>query len=323
MNNLFPKTPFDNLIHQSGNKTSWYFITLSIISITISLFISSGYTRYLIILVPLSIAIGIVPLFVKVGVTILYEWEGEIGEFLNKSQTEIETICNLRFEKFSKVHIPVIAGFVFTVFASIIYYQADSFGELPLAEKILSWSIFSASTFICGMGLISIIHLTLFFRDIGKFPVEVTGTAYGIMSSGNKLLSCFFLGCLAWCAYSFSGFGVVFYSINPFYYLSLPSFVFLVGSFFFAQYPLHIRMTEYKKKRIRRIQKLIESAFPKENEEVKKEQLELLSRLSDLSKEASKLPVWPCNFKTSIGVFSSALGAVSPLLSIGIKHFFS
>jgi hypothetical protein len=205
--------------------------------------------------------------------------------------------------------------------AFVTYSNSDAFSSLPSLRKMISWIVFICSTFVCGIGLVSIMHLALFFRDIGKFPVEVTNTKFGIMSSGNKLLGCYLLGCIAWFVYSFSGLGTIIYSKNPFYYLSIPSFTFLIGTFLFAQYPLHNRMIEYKKKRIQHILKLIESVFPKGIIEVKKDQLELLERLSNLSREASKLPEWPFDLKTLLGVFSGALGAISPsLITFGFKY---
>lgn len=322
MENSFPLTPFDHLIHQRGNRTSFVYLFLSTTSIIVSWLIALNYSQSLTILLPLSITLGIVPFFVKKGATILYSWKEELSDFLKVDRVDIEKTCNQRFSKFAKVHLSIVVGSVFAITASFIYFQAGAFRELTLVGQIVGWLIFFVSTFICGMGLVSIVHLSLFFRDIGKFPVEVTNTAFGIMSAGNKLLSCYLFGCFAWCIYSFSGLGTIFSSNNPFYYLSIPSFIFLVGSFIFAQYPLHTRMSEYKKKRIQHIQKLMESVYPKEMEGVTKEQLELLSRLSDLTKEASQLPTWPSNYQTFMGAISSAFGAILPsLLSLGIDHY--
>jgi hypothetical protein len=313
MNNSSPATPFDRLTQKLGNRSSWLFSIVSIVSVVSTLFVSLNYGNNLIILLPLSATIGLVPLFVKKGATILYNWKEETAEFLKYSR---------RFQSFADVRFSILAGCVFMIIASVIYVKANSFDELSLFGKTASWLVFGGSTFIGGIGILSIVHLCLLFRDIGKCPVEVTDTTFGIMSSGNKLLSCYSLGCIGWFLYSFSGFGTILYSKNPLYYLSLPSFVFLVGSFIFAQYPLHNRMVEFKKKRIQHIQKLIEGVYPKEAEKVNKEQLELLERLSGLSKEASKLPVWPFNFGTFLGVISGALGAIFPsLLSIGLEYF--
>jgi hypothetical protein len=196
MNNSSPATPFDRLTQRLGDRSSWLFSIVSIMSIVSTLLVSLNYGNNLIILLPLSATIGLVPLFVKKGATILYNWKEETAEFLKVSQDEIDAIYSRRFQSFADVRFSIIAGCVFMIIATVIYVKANSFDELSLFGKTASWLVFGGSTFIGGIGILSIVHLCLLFRDIGKCPVEVTDTTFGIMSSGNKLLSCYSLGCI-------------------------------------------------------------------------------------------------------------------------------
>lgn len=316
-----PLTPFDKLVPFFRRRPNIFYLSLSFFSIITSYLISFDSIENLKILLPLSIGIGIIPYFVKRGAVSLYSWKEESAEFLNIDVVEIDKFYKHIFEKFSNLLIALPASLVFMMIAIIIYFLSNAFSEFSTFKYIISWIIFLLSTFICGIGIISILHLVHFFRDLGKYPVRVTNTQFGVMMSGKKLFNCYIMGCTVWFIYSISSLGTILYSLFPLYFLSIPSLIFLIGSFLFAQYPLHKRMLEYKRNRSKGIIKLIDSLYPDSDSGVTKEKLELIESLSDLSDDISKLPEWPFNLKTIIGVLTGALGAISPaLISFGLDN---
>lgn len=308
-------TPFERIFPISKINNLYIWIFLSTVSIFYSI-ISFQYSKIpLLILLPLGIGIAIIPIFVKIGATIIWNWKDSASHFILDPNNELDLYYKNKFDNFSRIKKSYLIFLILAIFSIVlIYYSAGAFNELTLFEKSICWSIFSIAVFICGIGALSIYHLFSFFWGIGKFKVIIESHQFGVMSSGQKLFSCYLMGCIVWFLYSITGLEILEISALAMYTLSLPSFVILILSFVGAQIPLHRRMLEFKKERLENLQSIIKIHFPQNQQTVSKEQLELLKQLNELSSDAQNLPNWPFNLKTFIGVVGGALGAISPTI---------
>ena len=137
-----------------------------------------------------------------------------------------------------------------------------------------------AGGFFAGVGLFNMFCLSRIIWLLGKkFELKVERHPYGIMTTGNMLVKCYFVAAAIWFVFTFSAaFGLPSGWI-PMAMLAAPSIIFFVAAFITCQIPIHNRMVDYKKAEILNIQKDLESLFPLHAENLTEERERRLSSL--------------------------------------------
>jgi hypothetical protein len=256
-----------------------------------------------------GVLIGLVPLNTKVIYTILLDWVQFLPQFTplhEVSQPKLEAWVRREFKRLGDSLTPCYFGITFALFAAAIYATTGEFTHLKTFEAVSCAAITMLAAFVCGTGLAALFGLVCSIWRLGRtFPVRVSEHSCGILSTGSALMKCYGIVALVWlfatgsAAWALQDRWIVLLAID------LPALCFLVGSFVVCQYPLHVRMVEYKRSALFRLDNVLERVAPNnadEMSEYRKQQVEFC--LSEM-KRIEKLPNWPF----SLGSVSTVVGA--------------
>lgn len=208
---------------------------------------------------------------------------------------------------------------VFGVMAFLVFWFAKfpvGFDSLP---SIFAGVLVACSAFVAGLGLVTIFCGCRTIWRVGAHDVRVKSNKFGITSTGAMLSQCYLAIAASWAVYSLSAVAGVERSHLleaqlPLILLAAPTFVAFSASFITCQFPLHLRMLEFKKRELQAVEELLDQLKPTRVDDLDSARKEKINFFEAKRNELAALPEWPFDYKAFWGAFGSALTAVIPAM---------
>lgn len=318
-------------VHFPGKRTNPYFFwsiigSAGVITL-LALWLKTGIRTFLFPFVPLSLGIALIPIATRVGYNILLNWQEQVATFVRVSgEIDLDKWYKSRFREGANSKAPLVCGFLFNILSFIAFIMAGTFNHLAWYYSLVTGVLLLLVNFLCGVVLCSMWFLGKLVWDLGRrFKVHVSRHSYGITSTGPVLAKVYLVAAIVWFIISLSAYRSD-YSWLLLVFLTTPTFIFLCGSFIVIQFPLHVRMREFKSNELRKLERVLAKLIPENLEEFsneRREQIEFYHRLED---SISELPEWPFRWGSYAGVIGTSLGAMAPtilsyLLQAGVIRF--
>lgn len=273
----------------------------------------------------LSIAAGFltVPLAFKLAYLRFKSWSEDVPSFVVLSDKfGADALADLLSDELSQFRGPASAFVIsipFGVMAALVFWLAGYPVGLGSLSSIFAGVLVACAAFIAGLGLVTIFYGCRTIWRIGAFAVRVTSNKFEITSTGAMLSQCYLAIAFSWALYSSSAIAWVdgkhlAEAQLPLILLSAPTFVAFSASFVLCQFPLHLRMLEFKKRELRRIEGLLDQLKPSRVEDLDSACKEKINYFETKRNEAAALPEWPFNSKALWGALVSSVTAVFPAL---------
>jgi hypothetical protein len=288
--------------------------------------ISSGMPqRWSYFLFCLSIAAGFltVPLAFRLAYFRFKSWSENVPSFVVLNEKfGADALAGFLSTELSQFRGPASAFILsvpFGVMASFIFWIAGYPVGLGSVSSIFAGALVACSAFIAGLGLVTIFYGCRTIWRLGAFGVRVRSNKFEITSTGAMLAQCYLAIAFSWALYSSSAIAWVdgkhlADAQLPLMLLSAPTFVAFSASFIACQFPLHLRMLEFKRRELRTIEDQLDQLKPTRAEDLDSARKEKINYFETKRNEAAALPEWPFNSRALWGVLVSSVTAVFPAL---------
>lgn len=279
---------------------------------------ASAYTRHPVFLrtcLPLAAGSSMVPVAIRFGYKVAVKWLQNLRSFIDYPRSELERWYHSELLFLSNQKAITASALVGSLIALIAFGISGYFQGLNVPFRFLAEIMVTAGGFFSAAALH---HLALWGRTIwhlGQFQVKVESHAFGILSTGDLLSKCWFIGAIIWCVFTLSsvlGSGPV---SGPMLMLGVPAVCLVIGSFVICQFPLHKQMVMYKDSQLEQLDAILSQLRNKQWPEISKDEQEKLRFIEERIARVSGLPVWPFSWRSMIGVFASSLTAVLPTIA--------
>ena len=267
-----------------------------------------------------TLCVALVPLTLVYVKRLLASWLECVGHFVERETPDVlgglsAQIRNL-FVARSSVGIAVVAGGLILLFE----YYDGAFAHLSAWRWVVVVLSSLVMTVFASLGLVVIIRGAVLVSRVGRLPIYVSTSPYGVLATGTMLAKAFGA---ATGVYVVALLTMVLRTRHPDWLIL--SWAVVVASlyvlmFLLPQWSIHHRMVAFKRHalfavetQLQRQLKLFDSAPDKATSDI----VEALRKRRD---EVVGLPEWPFNWKN----FSSVLGlAASSTLPLVVKAVFS
>ena len=273
----------------------------------------------------LCIATGFltVPLVFRLAYLRFKSWGDSVSSFVvltdKFGRDELASFLSAELSQFRGSQKTFVLSAVFGVMAFLVFWFAPfpvGFDSFP---SIFAGVLVACSAFVAGLGLVTIFYGCRTIWRVGAFGVRVKSNKFGITSTGAMLSQCYLAIAASWAVYSFSAVAGVerthlLEAQLPLMLLSAPTFVAFSASFITCQFPLHLRMLEFKKRELQLVEDLLDKLRPTSVEDLDSARKEKISFFEARRNELAALPEWPFDYKAFWGALGSSVTAIFPAL---------
>ncbi len=305
-------------------------VILSCASIALSLNTSNpkAYSEMCLLL---TIGLVAVPSVVRACHFLMLDWSRNTKNFITDippSIAKIDDWWNRELSIFEGSPTMFMAGVAVALIALLGYSLDDYPIGVQSLENAFAACILAASAFAAGVGLCTMVYGTRIIWRFGTaFKISIQGHRFGVLSTGDMLLNCYFLIALTWSVYLSSAvFGIMAGNLpinswkNPVWILALPSALAALITFVVCQIPLHQRMIEYKRERLMTVETILKNLKISDANLLNADVLSKIRFFEDQKSEAISFPEWPFAFKTLLGSLgSTSMVVLAPIASTIVK----
>lgn len=306
---------------------TWALVSAIFLGVSTALSLPKIPDDFWFLFLPLSISVFFVPFTVRFCLDRLIEWSPYVAEFVINPEQELDKFLIGKLPKAVKNHRFVCLGGIALAFLSVIVHNGLGF-NLTEQRTLPVWCwgqvLFAVSAFFAGAALGYLFLFAQFVWRLGSsFSVRVETHAFGILRTGRLLAVCYFLVTITWAIYTFTAkwgetTAAEWGRLWMLMLLAVPSLFIIIGTFFALQYPLHLRMVQYKDSSLRdlneRHRNLLESAA-----ELTNDRIATIEFLNSEIARTSSLPEWPFDWQSLAKVASASF---IPILSAFITKIF-
>src|SRR6266496_4236104 len=309
-------TYFDILLGRLQHRALWVWISASLLctGLAYAFYLRTGLNKFLGTFTFLALGIGVTPIAMRAGYSIILNWKIIIPDFIKdgyERRFDIYDWVDRQFDEFARSHIPVFFGGAYALFALAVFALSGAFESLTSPLAVTCRIIVLVSGFACGIGLCTIGYLGRLIWRLGQYDVRISEHGFGILSTGRTLLKCYLIIAIVWCVYTGSATGGLKQGWVPIALLTLPAVTFFVGSFIVCQIPLHERMVIAKRMELCRLEDLLARLAPHTYSDLDKERTEKIKFVNSEVQRVKNLPEWPFSLGSISGILISALLAVA------------
>lgn len=311
----FP-TYFDVLLPRAGVRGHHYWAAGSATAV-LGCVIAFGLThqpQFLTTFLPLGLGIGLVPLVVRAGFSILLDWHPTATRFIQSDIEQFNQWFFSRFDAYIRGGDVLIAAAVYLIAAIAAFRASGAFSGMGPGGVTFASAVLAVSAFCCGVGIATLLRLANLVWSLGRYPVEVVAGPYGVSSTGPMLLKIYVLAGITWVIYTSSAGWNLSSGWVPVLILSVPAVALIFGSFVVAQIPLHRRMVEFKRGRVYEIESMLRELTPKKSSDLTEERLHQIAFLREECSKVTALPDWPFGWRSLSAAFATSIGSVAPTL---------
>jgi hypothetical protein len=270
-------------------------------------------------------AFMLIPVAIHWCSRIFLEWAKTVDRFVATPNVEaLRGWYNTEMKFFEGSRPMLIVGAIFGLAADLCYFFGDYLRDFTMLARMWAYIVVFTSAFFSGCGVWTMLQLASSVRAFGlRFSpsIVVEPGRFGILTTGRALAQCWMIIGAVWLAYSSSAlFAAPAKTMSealhnyPVLIISVPVLVFIVGSFIYAQMPLHYAMLEYKRGEVQRVRAMLREVTPQHVSEFSKDRQETIDFLQRQRMEAEALPEWPFSPRALAGVGGAAASALLPPL---------
>lgn len=270
-----------------------------------------------------------VPAAVHICRALLVRWARTMDGFIKGfSEAEAERWIDAELKFFDSSRQMVIASSLLGAVAVLAYTRGNFLQGLDALASFCAVALVFSSACMAGCGLGAMFGGTRAILKLGRSYRErifVTSGKFGITSTGRVLAKCWLVIGVVWFVFTCTALlGPRYSTLSAFLFsypvivVAVPTLPVILGCFIGSQVALHDAMTEYKRREIVRIERMIHELTPDKVSGFTKDTQETIEFLRRRVSELESLPDWPFSTKALAGVGGSVITAVLPVLVEGI-----
>lgn len=313
---LYPDKPGGRI------NTYWIPAGLALSLASILCFLVTDNVLFIVTFLPMALGGALIVLVSRGVYRTLVSWEGQMLSFIadkRYSEIAIKRWFRSHFRNGTRFWPPFVSGIIFVLVSFLVWGGSGIFAGLERIPSTVAAATLLFTSFLVGVVLSLLYYLARLVIGLGDFNIVVSSHSYGVLSVGHVLVSVYVRASLVWFTIALSGVFIFKAMPLPMAILGLPTFLFVVGSFVFIQFPLHRQMKEYKKQELRKLDAALRTLAPYPIEDCTPERLEQIKFYRELAGSISSLPDWPYHWKSAAGVtLTSALAASPSILSLAV-----
>jgi hypothetical protein len=263
--------------------------------------------------------IALVPLAMKTIFHVIWEWRSRAADFARSedldSDPRVAAWIESEFKAFLRSAVPLVVGLAYATFALLVYQESGTFQDLSALQALLGKCVIWLGSLMCGIGLMSIFYLgRLIWRMGKKYHVRVANHTHGILSTGDALLRCYLVIAIVWAVYTSSAVWNLSGRVLTLLALSLPAVCLFISSFVVCQLPLHDRMLEAKRARLKALDDLLQELTPVDVHQLTEHRKEQVDFCVEEIERVASWPEWPFRIRAFSGVVAASVGAIAPTI---------
>lgn len=299
----------------------WVFVCLLLSSVSVGFAWPLADPRaYLGLCIPQAMGILAVPLAFKICHWRLTEWAKHLDGFTTgkNGQAKDRFLQDLAFLEGTAAM--TIAGLATGTLAVFTYYRGGYVAsDIGLAGASAYFVIF-VSAFLAGVGIFAIYRGGQAFWRLGAFEIRVERHKFGVLSTGIVLVQCYLVIGVTWgfyvssAVFSLPGQEVLAIVTGPpMLLLAAPTLALFLGTFVLCQVPLHKKMVDFKRARLRKTEDILRTLRPESAKELDEETRKKIEYYETQKAQIIALPEWPFNFNSLLGAVASSAMVFMPV----------
>jgi hypothetical protein len=318
--NLFFETKFSPC--KSHPYIFWFLLSLLLVGLSLLLFFLQNEAVFILTAMPLAITLFLVPCGIKLGVIVMNNWAKEVRHFIIYPEQDVQTWFQNQGIVFEGTKGMIIWSLLVSVIALATFLLAGAFSNLNIFSSVALSLILLSSGFFAGVALYCLFCLGRVIWRFGRFSLKVHAHPFGVMTTGQALLKCYFIAAIIWCIYTSSATVGLAAEWIPMISLAVPSVIFFIVSFIVCQLPIHNKMVDFKRVELDEIEKTLESLIPKKLDELTQERRNQIEFIEKKRTEIIALPEWPFGWKSLLVTGLSGITSVLPtIISLSKEAF--
>lgn len=266
-----------------------------------------------------------VPLGIQTGYRILRHWAPHIDTFMSSDKISVPNWFAREFAFIRGSWEMGASGVGLGALTVIAYYMGDYFAYYPKGATLFASTIIFVSAGFAGAGLYAMFLTSRAFWRLGKLSdteIRVHRHPFGVLSTGNTLFKCWFVLGLLWAMYVASAvFGKSGFDLSqlsqtqPMWLLAYPTFPLIVGTFLICQIPMHQKMVGFKRAKLARIERILDSIRPMTLSDLNNDVRDNIEFLERQKQTCRRLPEWPFNLRALFGSGITSVTALFPIIA--------
>jgi hypothetical protein len=293
-----------------------FWLAVGLIFIALS-FIYFWYTEepvFIFTAVPLSIGILAVPFGVKLGAIVLNAWGEDIPHFVMRSRKELRVWFHDQAKVFAGQRVMWFVGILFGFLSLVAFYCGGTFSRLHTGVGVILAIIIISAGFNAGVAGFNVFCLSRLIWRVGKFPIKVEPSPFGVMTTGRTLAKCYLLAGIIWSTFTLSSVTGFSPCWLPMVVIALPTIVFFAASFIICQIPMHQQMINFKRAELLKIDHSLESFRSLDVADLNEEKRKQVEFFEKRLVAIIALPEWPFGWKALSAAVISGIASVLPAL---------
>jgi hypothetical protein len=299
---------------------SWLFIGFALMAIVNStLLFWERDARLIPSMMAKTLAIGLIPLAVWYGKNVMAEWLISLLHFVERSPAEVLQWFDQQVQRVFLSGSNVACGILLGLLIMASEHQDGAFGQGTVLSLVVVVIASVVMTSLGGFALTVLVRGTCMVSEVGRFPLYVSASPYGVLSTGTMLVKIF-------------GFATVAYVVAlltmllrtgqrptwPILFWALSVAVVYLVMFFLPQWKIHHSMVRYKSQRLLQTERLLKERVTEFYRDLSKNTHDIVEALRKDRDEIHSLPEWPFDWKNVVGIIgltlSSAFSSAFPVV---------
>jgi len=286
-------------------------------------------------IVPVSFAVAVIPLMIRVCYDRLAAWQGSMARMFDASPERLNDWRALVRRLANNLPAPTASGLGLLLLAAATFFRLLATGLDRPPHRLAVWAFQGLGTFMAGVALYYVVAFSVAIWRLGRFNVRVERHQVGVRRIGAIMACCWMSAAIIWgaftstavknpflCAEAQVRIGAQWAKTPPacpdahwglFWFCGVVATL-IVASFVLCQLPLHQRMVECKRRERERIEGLLGTLLQNVTE-LKDHDIARVTFLEARIVAIDQLPEWPFHYKAFMSVATAANSFVVPHLA--------
>lgn len=305
---------FGWFFHKSDRPTLWWLLVGVVLALPTTIFAwrLADPEPFLCTAIPMIVGIVLMPLASRRCYLAFAGWQETTPCFVRATKAELDEWLGTVTDELLRYAIMNTVGGLLALLSLLSFGKAQGWSLAP--HTVWLALLVATASYFAGVALCHMFVLTTAIRGLGRFKVRVENHAIGTAGVGALLINCWRWALGIWAVITCSALSRHGVAAGPLGFIAAPALVGLVFMFLASQLPLHRRMVEYKREKLRELHERAAIHLDQTVDQLDDDGIKQLALLDQLIARVSALPEWPLGGKGLLGMSSLSLVGLLPHL---------
>jgi len=262
-----------------------------------------------------TLCIGLIPIAVVYSKQLLAEWLTCLVHFVELEPAKALEWFARHIRSVFLARSTTIWGLLVGLFILLFEYQDGAFGQRTLFGRGITVLASLAMTSLAGVALTIMVKAAILVSKVGRLPIYVSASPYGLLSTGNMLVKTFGA---ATGVYVVAVLTMVLRTGSrptpPIVLWALFVAALYLGMFLFPQWTIHESMVAFKRHRLIQTENQLRIHLAEFDKTPNKATNDMIQALRHRRDELQSLPDWPFNWKNFTSILGLAFSSTIPMI---------